>query len=409
VHDRSHKEVQKLETSMRTPLLTTSEKMANLQPAVIDRRYSAVCLLGTFFADGFGRRGRFHCKRSRFREILSAMRRGIFLFGSVASLVAAVLAGCGGTPARTPSTGSALEKPHLTIGLSVPAATYLPLYVAVDEGTFAKQGIQADLVEFRGGSDLIKAVVSGSVDVGVVALAEITTGIDAGQPLKAFYAGFTIPDFDWYAVSSIKSLAEAKGKRIGITQYGTSSDFITRYALTVNGIDPKDVQIIQAGPPSTRLAAMQAGQLDISIFSTPEKFRAAERGYNLIYSQKQLSDDYPQHLFFATESFLASHPNTVKALLLGHTHAVRLAKQDKQRAEQSLIKHLQVDPKYVERTYTNVIDYIWEDGRLPDPRSLDVFFDMGIKTGRYKERWPLTRFWIPTYVDTYSQWRLASF
>ena len=46
----------------------------------------------------------------------------------------------------------------MTIGLSVPAATYLPLYVAVDEGTFAKQGIQADLVEFRGGADLIKAL-----------------------------------------------------------------------------------------------------------------------------------------------------------------------------------------------------------------------------------------------------------
>src|SRR4029450_4923601 len=118
-------------------------------------------------------------------------------------------------------------------------------------------------------------------------------------------------------------LAEAKGKRVGITQYGTSSDFVTRYALTVNGVDPKDVQIIQAGPPATRLAAMQAGQLDISIFSTPEKFLAAERGYKHIYSQKQLSDDYPQHLIFATESFLASHPNTVKALLRGHALAVR--------------------------------------------------------------------------------------
>jgi NitT/TauT family transport system substrate-binding protein len=327
---------------------------------------------------------------------------------SAASLAAALLAGCSGTPAAAPSTGSALEKTHLTIGLAVPGATYLPLYVAADEGTFAKQGIQVDVVEFRGGADVIRATVSGSIDVGVVALAEITSGIDAGQPLKAFYAGFNIPDFDWYGTSSVRSLAEAKGKRIGITQYGSSTDFITRYALTVNGLDPsRDVQIIQAGPPSTRLAAMQAGQLDISIFSTPEKFLAADRGYKLIYSQKQLSDDYPQHLFFATEAFLAGHPNTVKALLRGHTLAVRLAKEDKRRAEQSLIKHLQIDPKYVERTYTEVIDHLYEDGRLPNEKSLDVFFDMGIKAGRYKERWPLTRFWIPIYVDSYSQWTLA--
>jgi len=290
----------------------------------------------------------------------------------------------------------------------VPAATYLPLYVAVDEGMFAKQGLQADLVEFRGGSELIKAVVSRSVDVGVVSLAEITSGIDAGQPLKAFYAGFNIPDFDWYGASSVKSLAEAKGKRIGITQYGSSTDFITRYALTVNGLDPsKDVQIIQAGPPATRLAAMKAGQLDISIFSTPEKFLAEERGYKLIYSQKQLSDDYPQHLIFATEGFLTSHPNTVKALLRGHTLAVRLAKQDRHRAQQSLIKHLQFDPKYAEQTYAGVIDRIYEDGRLPSDKSLEVFFDMGIKAGRYQERWPLSRFWTPIYVDSYSQWMPA--
>ena len=324
------------------------------------------------------------------------------------AILALWLAGCSRTPVLATSAGSPLEKTHLTIGLAVPTATYLPLYVAVDEGTFSKQGLQVDLVEFRGGSELIKAIVSRSVDVGAVSLAEITSGIDAGQPLKAFYAGFNIPDFDWYGAASIKSLAGAKGKRIGITQYGSSTDFITRYALTINGLDPsKDVQIIQAGPPATRLAAMRAGQLDISIFATPEKFLAEEHGYKLIYSQKQLSDDYPQHLIFAIDSFLAAYPKTVKALLRGHTLGVRLAKQDKQLAERSLVKHLQIDPKYVERTYTAVIGHLYEDGRLPDEKSLQVFFDMGIKAGRYKERWPLARFWIPTYVDSYSQWTPA--
>lgn len=316
-------------------------------------------------------------------------------------------AGCSTSDIKPP-TGSGLEKTHLTIGLAVPTATYLPLYVAVDEGTFSRQGLEVNLVEFRGGSELIKAIVSRSIDVGAVSLAEITSGIDAGQPLKAFYAGFNIPDFDWYGTASIKNLAGAKGKRIGITQYGSSTDFITRYALTVNGLDPsKDVQIIQAGPPATRFAAMQAGQLDISIFATPEKFLAEEHGYKLIYSQKQLSDDYPQHLLFATEAFLVSNPKTIKALLCGHTLAVRLAKEDKRRAEASLIKHLQIPPKYVERTYTEVIDRIYEDGRLPNEKSLQVFFDMGIKSGRYKERWPLARFWTPIYVDSYTQWMPA--
>jgi NitT/TauT family transport system substrate-binding protein len=151
------------------------------------------------------------------------MRRCEFL----AALAASLLTGC--SPAVAPSNGSAPEKPKITVALAVPGATYLPLYLGVDEGVYAQEGLQVDLLEFRGGADLIKAVVSGSVDVGVVALSEVSAGIDAGQPLKAFYAGFNIPDFDWYAVSSVKSFSELKGKRIGITQYGSSSDFIIRY------------------------------------------------------------------------------------------------------------------------------------------------------------------------------------
>src|SRR5215469_9608349 len=145
------------------------------------------------------------------------MRRCEFL----AALAASLLAGCSRTQAVAPSTGSAPEKPKVTVALAVPGATYLPLYLGVDEGIYAKEGLQVDLLEFRGGADLIKAVVSGSVDVGVVALSEVSAGIDAGQPLKAFYAGFNIPDFDWYGAASTKGLAAAKGKRIGITQYGS--------------------------------------------------------------------------------------------------------------------------------------------------------------------------------------------
>src|SRR2546428_2608273 len=82
--------------------------------------------------------------------------------------VGVALVACSKTPAGAPPTGSALEKTHLTIGVAVPAATYLPLYVAVDEGTFAKQGLRADVVEFRGGSGLDHALATQTRDVGVV-------------------------------------------------------------------------------------------------------------------------------------------------------------------------------------------------------------------------------------------------
>jgi NitT/TauT family transport system substrate-binding protein len=282
----------------------------------------------------------------------------------------------------------------------------VPLYIAVDDGLFAREGLQVDLLAFRGGSDLIKAVVAGSADVGVVSLAEVASGISAGQPLKAFYGGFNVPAFDWYAVNSIHSLAEARGKRLGVTQYGSSTDFLTRYALASHGIDPaKEVQIVQGGDSPTRLAAMQAGQIDVNIFAAPDSFVAADRGYNRILRQRDLAPDYPYHVFGAMEPFIASHPNTIKALLRGFVLGLRAAKRDRQRAIEAIVKRTPMDPKYSGPTYDDLINFLFEDGRLPTDKGLEVFFDMGIKAGRFTERWPRDKYWTPQFADSYPQWK----
>lgn len=307
------------------------------------------------------------------------------------------------------NSSSGLEKPVLNIGLVSTTATYLPLYLAADKGMFAKEGLQVNLLNFRGGSDLIKALVAGSVDVGVVSLWEVTGAITAGQPLKAFYGGFNVPAFDWYAVPSIKTIADAKGKRIGVTQYGSSTDFLTRYALLSNGLDPvKDVQIIQGGDSPTRLAAMQANQIDVNIFAAPDTFVAATKGYQPVLRQRDLAPDYPYHVFTTSESFLAKNPNTLKALLRGHILGVRMAKQNRDLAQQVLGAHVQMDPQYLGPTYDSFIDYLFEDGRLPSAKGLQAFFEMGIKAGRFEAPWPPEKYLVPTYIDTYNQWKPAS-
>lgn len=311
------------------------------------------------------------------------------------------LAACG-----APDEGGSTNPPELErvrIGLPVAASTFLPLYLAEEEGFFEAEGIDAEMVVFRGGSDLVRAVVAGSVDIGVTSLAGVTVGISAGQPLKAFWAGYNLPAFDWYAVPAISSLAEVKGKRFGITRYGSSTDFLTRYILASNGLDPdRDVQIIQGGDSPMRLAAMQAGQLDVNIFNPPETFIAEERGYQLLLRQRSLAEDYPFHVFFATETFLSEQSELIEAILRAHVRGVRLTKNDKPRALRTI--EARSGPAYAERTYDAIIPYIHEDGRLPSDRGLQVFFEMGIQAGRFSETWPLEKFWTPTYRNSMDEW-----
>jgi NitT/TauT family transport system substrate-binding protein len=324
----------------------------------------------------------------------------------VSALAAVPLLACGRPQGGGVTSG--LERPHLKVAIISVTATYVPLYLAVDDGLFAKEGLEVELLTFRGGSDLIKAVVAGSADVGVVSLAEVTSAIDAGQPLRAFYGGFNVPAFEWYAVPSIHSLADARGKRFGVTQYGSSTDFLTRYALATNGLDPaRDVQIIQGGDSPTRLAAMQAGQIDVNIFAPPDAFVAAERGFNRILQQKDLAPDYPYHVFGAMASFIAANPRTLEALLRGFVLGLREAKADKPRAIDAIVKRIRMDPKYAGPTYDSLIGYLYEDGRLPSEEGLNLFFEMGIKAGRFTSHWPREKYWTPEFVDSYSRWKPA--
>jgi len=334
-------------------------------------------------------------------DIFKIYRAG---FSSIrfATLCAAVL----GFGFAAGSADAKPEKSKITIGLPVTAATFLPLYIAEDEGFLKSEGLDVKIIAFRGGSALVKAMIAGNVDIGLTSLAGVNIGIAAKQPLKAFYAGFNMAVFDWYSNPKIKTMKDVKGSKWGISRYGSSTDFLTRYALSSRGLDPtKDVKIIQGGRSSTRLAAQKAGQLDVNIFIAPQTFMAAEAGYNLLLKQTDLAADYPFHVYFSKENFIKKNHQTILALLRAHVKGVRVAKTDKARALKSLGKHIRMDPKYLGRTYDSFIGFIHEDGRLPSQKGLDVFFDMGVKSGTYKSKWPKSRYWNPKYVDSYNKWK----
>jgi NitT/TauT family transport system substrate-binding protein len=309
------------------------------------------------------------------------------------------------TALTMPSKASAQAKPELasvTLGLPVTTSTLLPLYLADEEGYFRKEGVDVKLVAFRGGSSMVMAVVSGSVQMGVGALSSVTVGIDAGQDLQVFYGGFNMAIFDWYAVPRIKTFKDARGTRIGVSAYGSSTDFLTRYALKLNGIDSRTgARIIQGGASAGRIAAMDSGQLDVNIFAPPETDVAQDRGYHVVLHQTDIAPDYPFHVFFASRSFLQKNPNTVRAVLRGFV----LGKRDKARSIKTLISRVGIDPKYAARTYDEILKGMYEDGRLPTEAGMNAFFDSGIEAGVFKERWPTARYWNGQFQQTYGQWK----
>ena len=298
------------------------------------------------------------------------------------------------------------EKSKITLGMSVSTATYLSVYLALDQGLFMKEGLSVEPLVFSGGSELVRGVVGGSIDIGSCSLASMSLGINAGQKIKIFYAGINPSPFYWHAVPKIKTIADSRGARFGVTRYGSNTDFLTRYALRVNGLDPeKDVKIVQGGASAVRLAAMDKGQLDVNIFASPDNFLAADKGYSLILSQKEFMKESCMQDFWATEKFIKENPNTIKAFLRAQVQGVRLAKKDRALSIKCLIERAGLQEKYAGRAYDEMIDFIYEDGRLPDEKSMDAFWEMGIMAGDYKEKWPREKYFDATFIETYSKWK----
>jgi NitT/TauT family transport system substrate-binding protein len=149
--------------------------------------------------------------------------------------------------------------------------TVMPLYIAMDAGYFAEKGITIDLVTMKGGPAAANALLSGDVDIAV-SLAE--------TPIKMRSLGKDIrvltlvqdrnPCVLVVPVSSkAQSLADLKGKKIGVTATGSLSDLVARAYIRQQGMNESDFEIIGLGSGATVSAALERGQIDAAMTFTP--------------------------------------------------------------------------------------------------------------------------------------------
>lgn len=299
------------------------------------------------------------------------------------------------------------ELTRLNIGLPVPAISFLPAWVADQKGFFKEEGIgEVKILAFRGDADVVQALAGGSVDINIASLTGLVTTMASGQKFKGVWAGYNMPYFDWYAQPKFKSIAETKGGRYAVTKYGALTDFLTRYALRKAGLDPeKDVKILQLGGSPQSLAAMEAGQIEATILSPPTSHMAAEKGFVKLMSQKdQIAPDWPTHVVYAKEEFIARNPNTVKAFLRATGKAIEWIKAKPDEAAQLASRQLKFKLEHCKKTIDDILGEWHSDGRVPG-KGLKLFWETSVQAGDVTEAWPDSRWLDETFLKTQNEWR----
>jgi NitT/TauT family transport system substrate-binding protein len=184
------------------------------------------------------------------------------------------------TPVPTPSPVALLR---LGVAFSNISATILPLWVGKETGLFEKRGLDLDL-QYIASANSVAAVVSGQMQVATVGLSEVLGAIAGGADLVILANQVPAYTYIFEVAPGIQSAADLKGKSIGISRPGSSSDIGTRVVLKRFGLDPdKDVTLIQTGSVSDRAAAMKSGALHAAVASPPETLAVERLGWRPLY------------------------------------------------------------------------------------------------------------------------------
>jgi NitT/TauT family transport system substrate-binding protein len=161
----------------------------------------------------------------------------------------------------------AVEKPRLTIAVGGKNLLYyLPLTIAEGQGYFKAEGLDITIADFAGGSRALQALVGGSADVVSGAFEHTINMQVKGQRLRAFALQGRAPQIvlgiNPKTMPNFKSVAELKGKKLGVTAPGSSTNVLANFVLAKVGLKPGDVSIIGVGTGSGAVAAMRTGQID---------------------------------------------------------------------------------------------------------------------------------------------------
>src|SRR5215475_12372774 len=203
-------------------------------------------------------------------------------------------------------------------------------WVAHRSGSFEKHGIKVLPVFVRGGREAIQALISRDVFVEVQGCSGVISAWAQGAKDLAVI-GATGNKLDYVFVSgpNIKKPADLKGKKIAISQFGASTDFIARLAVRQLGLSEKDVAILGVGAQGERWAALSGGHVDASVFQPPVTLRARKAGFPIWLDFSKGDYEYVVAGPVTTRTFIRSERDTVMNFMRGLADGMDFYRDDK--------------------------------------------------------------------------------
>jgi NitT/TauT family transport system substrate-binding protein len=255
---------------------------------------------------------------------------------------------------------------RIAVGYSAISATQSGFYLAKDAKVFEKHGLFVDPVYVAGASRIQQAMIAGEFTLALGGGNIVTVNL-AGGDVVIVGGVVNVPSFYLFVQPSIKRQEDLKGKALGITRYGASTDGSLRLLLKKWHLEPdRDVKIIQMGGQPEILAGMQAGVVQGGILSSPGDFKAKKAGFAMLANFAKEGIDYPTTGLVSTRSTISKDRDTVKRFLMAYSEAVDRLFRDKELAMKVIGKWTRTrDRETLESSYEYATNFIERPPHLP--------------------------------------------
>jgi len=245
----------------------------------------------------------------------------------------------------------------IRIAYSGVAASGTPVWLAKEEGLFAKHGLEADLVAVRSAPIQVTALVSNEVQFVRGSASSMLTAAAQGAKLKIIMSLFAErASYDFLVAPSIAKPADLRGKKIGVQDFSGLLWSLTMLSLREMGLDPqKDNISIQAIGDSTVIAqSLASGIIDGAALDKLQSARLQTLGVKPLLDLSRIA--LPSSPFMCAESFVLKNPQTIENFVKAMIEASAFMRANKERGIALLQKYIKVDRQLAELGYKFLLD-----------------------------------------------------
>ncbi|HZU07599.1 MAG TPA: ABC transporter substrate-binding protein [Chloroflexota bacterium] len=294
------------------------------------------------------------------------MRRAFRRIGAALGLLAglAILAACqppaaqrvtntpGGAAPAAGGTSLPAVSERLKVAWVSASGSYLPFWAGIDLGLFQKWGLEVEPV-FTSGPQAVQSLLAREVDIAYTDGAAIVRAALAGGDTVILGSTTNVFPFRVIGVPSLQRVEDLRGKRLGITRQGATTDTAARSLLRRVGLQPDvDVALIQTGTTTEMYSALVAGAIDAGVMSEPVALQAIKDGYRVLFDMANMGVEYPTTALGTLRSLVAERPAALRAFIAGLTEAIARVRQNRAEALEVLARFTRLeDPEVLNATY----------------------------------------------------------